>query len=388
MGEQRDSQEAPAGRPRVLVLQKILPHYRVRLFQELCRSPRMDLTLGYDPNFVQSSLASVANPPGVRTAALSTWRFGRARESDAVVYQRGAAALVRSGKFDAVIAPLTPRILSNLPVLRAARRRGLAFLWWGHGIGPRTAGRRLKLMLWLARQADAVIFYDAERAERMVAAGLPSERAFVAPNSIDVEEIIHLRRDEPLASRHRVLYVGRLTARKKVDLLLSAFAAARHRLPAETRLTIVGDGPERAALERQAAELKLSDAIDFTGPLYDQPQLAPLFNAAWAFVCAGHVGLGAVHSLAFGVPMIVPQETGHAPEIVNVRAGVNALLVPPDDAAALANALVELHSEPVRWQAFAAASRGAIDRGFGLATMVERFEQAVAFALRSRRGGK
>lgn len=382
------SQNAPAPgltgrRPRVLLLQKILPHYRVRLFQELCRSETFELTLAYDPDFVQVSLKSVADPPDIRVAPVQNWRLGRARESDALVWQRGAVALVNSGQFDAVIAPLTPRIVSNLAVLRAARRRGMAFLWWGHGMGPRTKGRALQLMHWLSRRADAVIFYDQERARRMIAAGLPSERAYVAPNSIDVEEIVYLRQDAPLGARNGVLYVGRLTERKKVDLLLKAFAAARPRLPPGARLTIIGDGPLRASLESLAKQLELSDAVQFTGPLYDQSQLAPHFNAAWVSVSPGSLGLSAIHSFAFGLPMIVAQDEGHGPEIGTIRPGANGLFVPSDDPAALADAVVALRNDPERWLALASGAMGTVDRSYGLAPMVARFEEAIAFALRT-----
>lgn len=370
-------------RPRVLLLQKILPHYRVRLFQELSRSERFEFTLGYDPNFVQSSLASVVDPPGIRVAAVRNRRLGRARESDALVWQQGAAGLVRRGDYDAVIAPLTPRIVSNLAVLRAARRRRVAFLWWGHGIGPRHRPRTLQVMVWLARRADAVIFYDRERAQKLIDAGLPTERAFVAPNSIDVEEIIHLRRDVPLAERRSILYVGRLTERKKVDLLIRAFAKARPRLPSGTQLTIIGDGSLRAPLEDLTRSLALSECVRFTGPVFDQPQLAPYFNDAWVSVSPGWLGLSVIHSFAFGLPMIVAESQEHAPEISTVRPGVNGWFFPADDEAALADALVSLRSDGERWRTMSAAAQGTIDRGYGLGPMVARFEEALAFALRS-----
>lgn len=377
-----------SGRPRVLVLQKLLPHYRVRLFQELGRSQKFDFTLAYDPNFTQASLRSVPDPPGVTVAPVHNWRLGRARESDALVYQQGAVPLVKSGQFDAVIAPLTPRIVSNLTVLRAARRRRMAFLWWGHGIGPRTRGRSLKIMLWLARQADAVIFYDQERATRMVEAGLAKQRAFVAPNSIDVEVIASLRQDTPLAARHRIVYVGRLTERKKVELLLKAFARARPRLPSETILTIIGDGPQRASLTALASQLQLGAAVQLTGPLYDQSQLAPYFNQAWVSVSPGPVGLAAVHSFAFGLPMIVARHEGHGPEISLLRGDVNGLFVPSDDEAALAEALVAVRSDAGRWASLAAAALATIDPSYGLAQMVARFEDALGFALENKSGGR
>ncbi len=62
----------------------------------------------------------------------------------------------------------------------------------------------------------------------------------------------------------RLLYLGRLVFQKGVDLALRAFASISHCFP-HARLIIAGDGPERSALEQQAAQLGLTQAVDFLG---------------------------------------------------------------------------------------------------------------------------
>ena len=96
-----------------------------------------------------------------------------------------------------------------------------------------------------------------------------------------------------------------------------------------------GEGPERASLEKLASELGISDATTFTGAIYDQKSLAPWFNDAWASVSPGALGLSAVHSLAFGVPMVVARDEGHGPEISTIRDGENGARIWEGDGTAI-----------------------------------------------------
>ncbi|MBP0573922.1 glycosyltransferase, partial [Mycobacterium tuberculosis] len=88
------------------------------------------------------------------------------------------------------------------------------------------------------------------------------KRAIILPNPYD-EAVF--RRADP-AANNDILFVGRLAAVKGVDVLLRAFDLIRGQVP-EIRLTIVGAGPERVALERITAELRLGARVTFAGPL-------------------------------------------------------------------------------------------------------------------------
>src|SRR5262249_51367297 len=95
----------------------------------------------------------------------------------------------------------------------------------------------------------------------LVARGIARERIAVSVCGLDHE--CYPPGGETTA-HPSMLYVGRLRRYKAVDALLDAFAHVRERLP-EARLTVLGDGPHRAALERRAAALGLGDAVTFTG---------------------------------------------------------------------------------------------------------------------------
>ena len=242
--------------PRILIVQKFLPPYRLALFQRLAASPRLDVTLAYGEARRGTALESIAHPPGVQVLPLRNtyWGFGQ-RES--VVYQHGLQRLLSERYYDCVIAEFNPRIVSTLRAFSLAKRRGMKFIWWGHGMGPHAGAWTARLRMRLTRNADALVFYNGEQADRFVAMGVPREKVFVAWNSIDTEAIAALYQAKPFAQRNRVLYVGRLIVDKKIDLLIRAFAQALPQLPANTQLTIIGDGPEQAQLEQLARECGL-----------------------------------------------------------------------------------------------------------------------------------
>lgn len=154
----------------------------------------------------------------------------------------------------------------------------------------------------------------------------------------------------------RVLFIGRLDAVKGVPVLLEAFAALRATVP-DARLTLVGDGPDRAGLEAQAAGL--GDAVRFTGYLTQQAVAAEL-DAHDVLV---------LPSFAEGVPMVLMEAMASRLPVVATRVGgvaelvedgVSGFLVPPGDAASLAARLGDLLADPELCRRMGTAGRTAV----------------------------
>jgi glycosyltransferase involved in cell wall biosynthesis len=144
-----------------------------------------------------------------------------------------------------------------------------------------------------------------------------------------------------------VLFVGNLVAVKGVDVLLKAWSrlAAAGVLGSEDRLAIVGDGPERGRLQAQAEALGLGPRVAFAGAVAFAE--VPRWMAASDVLCLPSRSEGTpnvvVEALASGVP-VVATRVGGVPELV--RQGENGLLVPPEDAPALAEALASALVRP------------------------------------------
>jgi glycosyltransferase involved in cell wall biosynthesis len=132
--------------------------------------------------------------------------------------------------------------------------------------------------------------------------------------------------------------LGRLVAIKGFDLLVAALPALAAAVPS-ARVVLVGDGPERMALEAQAESLGVSDRLLVTGAT---PDVAVGLAAADALAAPSRnegMGRALVEAMALGLP-VVGADVGGIPAVVTD--GETGRLVPPDDAGALAAALAEL----------------------------------------------
>jgi glycosyltransferase involved in cell wall biosynthesis len=144
--------------------------------------------------------------------------------------------------------------------------------------------------------------------------------------------------------------VGRLVPEKSYPVLLDAFAEVRER-HAAARLVIVGEGPERARIERRIRARRLQPSVQLLGNRADVAGLLPGFDA---FALASHIEglpIAVVEAMMAGVPVVATRVAG-TPELV--RDGETGLLVPPGDAGALAQAIERCLDEPQ-----AAAERAA-----------------------------
>ena len=192
----------------------------------------------------------------------------------------------------------------------------------------------------------------------------------------------------PAIAGLRVLYLGRLSPEKGVDVLLRAWALLQNSpsaksaeaqgtaiggtsagasedtsslSPLPSSLTIVGDGPERSALEAIAPELGISDQVEFTGGLPRADALARLSSASllvFPSIWYETFGLVILEAAGQGIPAIVTSIGGQASL---VQDGMTGRHVPPGDPVALATALRELLSNPAGLRRMGEAARAAFE---------------------------
>jgi glycosyltransferase involved in cell wall biosynthesis len=234
------------------------------------------------------------------------------------------------------------------------------------------------IRLFLARLADAVVFYDQVQADQFAERGYPRERIYVARNSIDTQRIAELSQRYNHRSKSRLLFVGRLIREKKVDCLLRAFALALPELRTVRKLTIVGAGPDLPRLTALARALAISEHVEFVGELTAEEDLAPYFCSALASVSPGYVGLSAVHALAYGVPMIAGRDEPHRPEVSLLVDGKTALFVGSDDPTALAAAILRLELSPELRNSLANQGAQLVEKELGIDQMVGSLVAAIA----------
>jgi glycosyltransferase involved in cell wall biosynthesis len=161
----------------------------------------------------------------------------------------------------------------------------------------------------------------------------------VVPYGVDIERFT----PAPRAATNDIVIgaASRLSPEKGMSYLIDAFAALRSRYGERVRLRIAGDGPERAKIEAQIARLGLREAVELLGWL-EHEQLPAFLQTLDVFVLPSTwegFGVSAVEASAMQLPVVASNVHG-IPDAV--RDGVTGLLVPPKDAAALADALRRL----------------------------------------------
>ena len=151
------------------------------------------------------------------------------------------------------------------------------------------------------------------------------------------------------------VFVGRLTRQKALGTAIEAIA----RVP-DARLVLVGDGPERAGLERLASASAASERIRFVGTRSRDEALGTVAGAYAALLSSDWENLphSAVEALSVGVP-VVSTAVGGVPEVV--RDGENGLLVPPGRPDELAAAIRRLLEEPGLRDRLAAAAKPSVE---------------------------
>lgn len=231
------------------------------------------------------------------------------------------------------------------------------------------------VVLATLRRADAVVCQSNAMRDDLRSALGEAANLRVISNPIDVAGTNRTAAsgDVRLPGTPALVSVGRLTPQKGYDLLLPAIARIRARFP-RLHVTVLGDGPDRAALEAQARELGVQDLVTFAG--YSSAPL-PAVRAADLFVLASrYEGFpnAALEALACGTPVVLTDCPGANSEIV--RPGINGRLASSAEPASFADALATAIDELASYDR-AAISRDCDER-YSSARIVGTYEDMLA----------
>lgn len=281
----------------------------------------------------------------------------------------------------------------NLPGVMAAyhlRRAGVPYVLVPNGTAPRIERRQMAKRIFDAveggrvlRGAARVVAVSHVERRQLSESGVDAQVIRVIPNPVDLAEFAapiatgRFRRRFALPSGPVVLFLGRLTPRKRLDVIAHAFS----RLKRDASLVIAGNDMGAGAAARSLVRtLGLERRTLFTGLLRGQERLEALADADVMVYPTEHeiFGLAPLESLLAGTPVIVADDSGCG-EVVSATGG--SQVVPVGDAEALARAIDAVLNDPSGWRAAAldAAVRvRALYGGDVVCTALERLYDEVA----------
>jgi glycosyltransferase involved in cell wall biosynthesis len=277
-------------------------------------------------------------------------------------------AILHACDFYANVFALPGAALARIP-LRIGSRRDLVLP------GRSAAQHRLQRMGY--RHAHRVVANSQAAAAQVVAEGLRADRVVVIPNGIDMARY---RAAPHRPARRVVTSVANLRREKGHDVLIAAAARVMRAHP-DVVFHLVGGGPMRDALERQARDLGVAEAVRFLGHREDVPQLLYDSDVFVLPSLSEAFPNGVVEAMAAGLP-VVASEVGGIPELITN--GGTGMLVPPGDPQELATAIIRLLSDPAAASALSTAARATIERRYSFDRMVAAFEALYLGALPAR----
>ena len=266
---------------------------------------------------------------------------------------------------------------------RWCRRRGVPYISAPNGTAPRVERRQaLKRawdMVWGERDlAGAAAFLAVSRAERaqLLTIGVEPDRIRIVPNPVDLDEWTpppprgEFRRRYDLGDAPLVVFLGKITPRKRLDVVIAAMA----RVPGVARLVVAGnDMGGGASARRQAEALGISDRTTFVGLLKGRTRLEALTDAdVVVYPSADEVfGLVPLEALLCGTPVVVADDSGCG-EVIGQFDGGQVVAV--GDPQALSAAIAAVLSAPHAWRANAASGAVQVRERCGGSVVAEQVD--------------
>ena len=359
---------------KIRIFQPIVPEYRVALFNGLGKryAGRIDIcaaeAMGKDSSFPLSDMAYDY-----------THSF---RRIGPFLWQKGLS-LKGLSKGDVIVVCGDIHQLSSLWIALKAKLRGIKVVWWGHHTTAYANERKVGLRLWIARRlSDIYLCYTRTGISYLEKRGFVHGKVFATGNTIDQEPIKHAMCNydgkDMFGGHPGILCCSVLREKVKLDLAIRALADDKLK---DVRLAVIGDGPKRDDYTRIAEEMGVADRIVWVGATRNQKQMAPWFLSAKAFVYPGAVGLSILHSMSYGLPVVVHGNVEHQmPEYEIMEDGRTGLCFHEDDVGDLAAKLDKIINDGELRCRMSLCCRALAYEKYSMNQMVANFSEAIEVA--------
>jgi len=225
---------------------------------------------------------------------------------------------------------------------------------WSHGwYGKETLLKKILKKAFFA-MAKGIFLYGNYAKQLMIEEGINGSKLHVIYNSLNYDVQIGYRNeleknsiynDHFKNSNKNLVFIGRLTPIKKLDLLLYALKEL-NTLNHNYNLTFIGDGEKRHELQKLTDSLGLSKLVWFYGACYSEKEISNLIYNADLCVSPGNVGLTAMHSMVYGTPVLTHNKFEfQMPEFEAIRDGKTGTYFKYGDYISLASNIIRWFEE-------------------------------------------
>jgi len=296
-------------KPKVAYFTNIAPHYREKLWLKLAKLQDVEFHFffGYKPD--QSIKSIDFTTEDWKDHKHQIHLLENIEVNTTLVYQKKVLREVLLKKWDAIVLLGHARNITSWLTAVVARLRGFPVIFWGHGLYGSEGYYKKTFLKTFLSLSNLVLVYGEWAKNLMLNEGIDDERVMVIYNSINYDYIKSLRYQFVSPKfyynyfqnyNNTLIFIGRLTKNKKLDLLINAVSDLRKK-GYDFNLMIIGEGSEMNALKKLSKELDINTY--FYGACYNEEEIGKLLQNADLCISPGNVGLMAVHSMSYGTPV-------------------------------------------------------------------------------------
>lgn len=317
-------------KPKVIILYNKLFHYRIPVWNLLAR--KCDLVVAY-------SEGDGKIPEGIDCGFKTTYLPVRRFFHKFVIQKAKIRKLVK--EFDAVIAygDIAWLKYSTLPWFSKTK---VVF----HSLGVSASYDKGYdshhgwdgIRKFFYSKANALAFYTQFPIDKYEKMGIPREKMFEAPNTVEVHPV------KEALEKDSILFIGTLYRQKGLQSVLDSYLGLRN-IDYLPKFRIIGKGPDYEPICQWIEDHKMGDIIEMMGAIYDIDEKAKYFAKAYACISPKQAGLSVLESMGYGVPYVSSKDAITGGEILNIHNGVDGVIM--DDESQLAEVIrdIAMHKE-------------------------------------------
>jgi glycosyltransferase involved in cell wall biosynthesis len=273
------------------------------------------------------------------------------------IWQKGIIRLCANQAFDAIIFTGEMYCLSTWIASLICHWRKKDVVFWGHGVYGKENTLKLFIRKLFLKLANKHLLYERRAKRLMNHMGFHNDKMYVVFNSLDYEKQKILRESFMTMTKTMafpffaapdapvVVFIGRLTKEKKLELLIEAITELGKR-GLHINLLFIGDGTEKIRLEEIAEKEIREKKIVFLGAIYTENVIARYLTASDLCVSPGNIGLTAIHCMSYGTPVATHDNfNNQGPESEAILEGYNGFFFKEDDKNHLVEKMIEWFSK-------------------------------------------